>query len=39
MFGLPVVPGDLVTYETDPCEDLAVLARPVAVLRGGVRVV
>ncbi|WP_053226074.1 amidohydrolase family protein [Solirubrobacter soli] len=30
--GLPGHPGDLVTYDADPREDLSVLARPAAVL-------
>ncbi len=31
-------PGDVVTYDSDPREDPAVLARPKAILLGGRRV-
>jgi len=39
VFGLPIVPGDLVTYDSDPRADLGALARPAAVVRAGVRLV
>jgi hypothetical protein len=37
--GVPGGPAsDLVTYEADPRDDLAVLARPPAIVRHGIRV-